>query len=293
MSTDMMLKQWMAIALAIAVGFPMGAGAQERPGRERPETGPRVFGLTFSRGRIGVVVKTDADPKADLLGARLEAVTPGGPADRAGLKAGDVITRFNGVALGGAENMGGRESGPGFVLIRLARGLNPGDTVRVEYRRGNANRRAAIVAAEIDNSWALALPTPQPSNRPDVRMRVEDGFPGTMLWGSPWLDLELTSLNPDLAEYFGTQDGVLVVKAAPDESLPFKGGDVILSIDGREPTTPGHAMRILRSYAPGESVKIEIRRKQHRQTVTWTVREPDPGPFHREPRGNREPGLRM
>jgi hypothetical protein len=38
--------------------------------------------------------------------------------------------------------MGGRESGPGFQLIRLARGLNPGDTVRVEYRRGNADRRA-------------------------------------------------------------------------------------------------------------------------------------------------------
>jgi hypothetical protein len=214
----MMLKRWSTIALAVSVGFPLAAPAQERQGRERVESGPRMFGLTFNRGRIGVVVKTDADPKADLLGARLEAVTPGGPADKAGLKAGDVITRFNGVALGGAEAMGGRESGPGFQLIRLARGLNPGDTVRVEYRRGNADRRATLVAAEIENAWERALPAPPvPSDRPDVRLRVEEGFPGMLLWGSPWLDLELASLNPELGEYFGTQDGVLVVKAAPDE----------------------------------------------------------------------------
>jgi C-terminal processing protease CtpA/Prc len=121
----MMLKRWSTIALAVSVGFPLAAPAQERQGRERVEAGPRMFGLTFNRGRIGVVVKTDADPKADLLGARLEAVTPGGPADKAGLKAGDVITRFNGVALGGAEAMGGRESGPGFQLIRV-RIENPG-----------------------------------------------------------------------------------------------------------------------------------------------------------------------
>ena len=77
------------------------------------------------------------------------------------------------------------------------------------------------------------------------------------------------------------------MKSSPDESLPLKGGDVILAIDGREPTTPGHAMRILRSYAPGETVKIDIRRKQRRQTVTWTVQQRDEGMFQRERRGER------
>jgi hypothetical protein len=46
-------------------------------------------------------------------------------------------------------------------------------------------------------------------------------------------------------------------------------------------------MRILRSYAAGESVKIEIRRKQRRQTVTWIVQQREEGLFHRERRGER------
>ena len=79
------------------------------------------------------------------------------------------------------------------------------------------------------------------------------------------------SLNSDLGEYFGTKDGVLVVKAPADSSLPLKGGDVITSIGGRKPANPSHAMRILRSYEKGETVSIEILRKQKRMTVAWKV----------------------
>jgi len=92
-------------------------------------------------------------------------------------------------------------------------------------------------------------------------------------FGSPWGDLEVVSLNPDLGEYFGTKEGVLVVKAPADSSLPLKGGDVILSIGGRRPTSPSHAMRILRSYEPGETVALDIMRKQKRVTVSWKVPE--------------------
>ncbi|HKC47095.1 MAG TPA: PDZ domain-containing protein, partial [Gemmatimonadales bacterium] len=62
-----------------------------------------------------------------------------------------------------------------------------------------------------------------------------------------------------------------VVKAPADSGLPLKGGDVILSIGGRKPTNPAHAMRILRSYDAGETVSIEIMRHQKRSTISWTV----------------------
>jgi len=51
----------------------------------------------------------------------------------------------------------------------------------------------------------------------------------------------------------------------------LKGGDVILSIGGRKPTSPTHAMRILRSYDEGETVSVEIMRKQKRMTLAWKV----------------------
>jgi hypothetical protein len=100
--------------------------------------------------------------------------------------------------------------------------------------------------------------------------------PHAMEWdfmGSPWGDLELVNLNQDLGDYFGTKEGVLVVKAPSDSSLPLRGGDVILSVGGRKPTSPSHAMRILRSYEPGETVSIDIVRKQKRTTLTWKVEE--------------------
>ena len=278
----------MLIALAFMSGLPAVVQAQDRPRRERDrdEMGSRVFTFALNRGRIGVVVKTDADARADQVGARVEAVSPGGPADRAGLKAGDVITRFNGVALGGAEAPDGDASGPGLTLVRLAHVLEPGDTVRIEYRRADASRTATLVAEEVRTALDMGMNRPPlPSDPPDVRWRAGEDLPGGMLW-SPWFDLDLTSLNPDLGEYFGTPDGVLVVRASRDASLPLKGGDVIVAIDGRKPTSPSHAMRILRSYAAGDSVKIEILRKQKRQTVTSIV--PERGASFRRER--RAPG---
>jgi len=94
-------------------------------------------------------------------------------------------------------------------------------------------------------------------------------------FGSPWGDLDLVSLNPDLGEYFGTKEGILVVRAPADSSLPLRAGDVILSVGGRKPASPSHAMRILRSYEAGETVSIDIMRKQKRTTVAWKVPEPE------------------
>ena len=58
-----------------------------------------------------------------------------------------------------------------------------------------------------------------------------------------------------------------MVKAPGDSTLPLRSGDVILVIGGRRPTSPSHAMRILRSYEGGETVTIEILRKKKHSTV--------------------------
>jgi len=214
-------------------------------------------------------VKTQPDSQADKLGAKIEGVTPGGPAAKAGLKVGDIITKFNGTALAGLKAEDEDESGPGTNLVQLARKLEPGDTVQIEYRRGSDTKKATLVAEDLGWMPNVRVMPGMPSmpdmpDMPDMR-HFEFSF------GMPWGDLELVSLNPDLGEYFGTKEGVLVVKAPADSSLPLKGGDVITSIGGRKPANPSHAMRILRSYEKGETVSIEILRKQKRLTVAWKV----------------------
>jgi S1-C subfamily serine protease len=262
-----MQRLWILVAAAL-VAWPEGAAAQRTPRPPRPPRAPRAFAYSFSdnHGRIGVVVNTAADSETDKIGAKLEGVTPSGPAAKAGLKVGDIITKFSGTSLAGVKPEDEDESGPGMKLVQLARKLEPGDTVQLEYRRGSDTKKATLVAEDLGSGWRVEIPGPGAMAMPHMPdMNVELAF------GSPWGDLELVSLNADLGEYFGTKDGVLVVKAPADSGLPLKSGDVILSVGGRKPTSPSHAMRILRSYDEGETVSVEILRKQKRMTLAWKV----------------------
>jgi S1-C subfamily serine protease len=87
----------------------------------------------------------------------------------------------------------------------------------------------------------------------------------------PWGDVELVSLTPALGEYFGTDAGLLVVRAGRMGELGLRDGDVILEIAGRQPQSPEHAMRILASFEPGESLQASIMRQRRRETVSVTV----------------------
>ena len=85
--------------------------------------------------------------------------------------------------------------------------------------------------------------------------------------GNVWADMELVELNEGLGKYFGTDTGVLVVSAPESDSLQLEDGDVIVTIDGREPTSVRHALRILGSYQAGESLEIQILREKKKRTL--------------------------
>jgi hypothetical protein len=64
-------------------------------------------------------------------------------------------------------------------------------------------------------------------------------------------------------------DGILVLES-PDTSahVDLKGGDVILTIDGRKPTGVEQLMRILGSYNDDETVSFDVMRDKRHVTVT-------------------------
>src|SRR5207247_4980623 len=90
--------------------------------------------------------------------AKIEGVTPGGPADKAGLKVGDIITKFNGTSLAAVKAEDDDQSGPGRKLVELARKLEPDDTVQIEYRRGNDTKQATPVAANMGAMCQWGIP---------------------------------------------------------------------------------------------------------------------------------------
>jgi S1-C subfamily serine protease len=168
--------------------------------------------------------------------------------------------------------------------MELARKLEPGDTVDVEYRRGGETKKTKVVARDLESTGfarrfrVQVPPTEMPFERSFPRMPMElDGGPGDvrMFVTDDGSGLHLADLNPELGEYFGAKQGVLVLETPKDSTVPLRAGDVIVAIDGRTPTSEAHAQRILRSYDGGETAKLEILRKQKKLTVTWKVPERD------------------
>ena len=288
-----MLRTMTMTALAVCLVAPPACGAaQEAPrartpsrSRVRVQSGPYAFAFD-NRGRIGVIVDTRANPTGDKVGARIDGITPGGPAEKAGLKVGDVITRFNGTALGAVKPEDEEDSGPGMKLIDLARELDPGDTVQVEYRRGNESRKATIIAEDLGGpGWEGPM-----LGMREFRMGPMPGFGENFEFSfGPWGGIELVKLNPDLGDYFGVREGVLVVSAPRDSTLSLKGGDVITTIGGRKPSSPEQAMKILRSYDPGDTVSINVFRKKKTVPLTWVVPDNDEHYMRMAPRMREEP----
>ncbi len=221
------------------------------------------------------------DQVPDSAGARVTAVTPGSPAERSGLRSGDVVTLFNGVKLGGLDD-------PASEVMRQGENIEVGDTITVEFKHDKDRKRVQMVAENLPGAFAYSfsdepgsgMVTPQPGGS-GFRMDMPEVFELGRIPGT-WLDIEMASVNKDLGEYFGVAEGVLVVRAPRDSSLGLRGGDVILSIGGRKATSPSQAMRVLRSYDRGESFDILVLRQKKKVTVSAKVPDRDRGYFWRE-----------
>jgi S1-C subfamily serine protease len=285
-----MYRHSLIAALALGAGPLPGKALAQEPGVRPDEMrgSQRVMQFVMNRrARLGLKVNLRAR-STDSVGAYVDAVTPNGPAAKAGIQSGDLITKLDGKSvLAGhqAEADGDRESLPGLHLVELAARLAPNDTVAVEFRRGKDRKTVSVVTADETDilfegrpggrAMAFRYFRPDGPGRPSTALEDSDldeplGM-GPFLYGSPLADLELAPLNPDLGQYFGASSGVLVVSAPKDSELRLKGGDVVLAVDGRKPAGPSQLLRILRSYERGESFKIEVLRKQKRETVTGRV----------------------
>jgi C-terminal processing protease CtpA/Prc len=239
---------------------------------------PLAIALSSSGPKMGVYLSTERDADTDSIGAVLDRVVEDGPADQAGLQAGDIIVSANGMPLARTSR---RDASPSTKLIGIKDELEVGDTLLVQYRRGSQTRTANIVLDELesDMSWTYSYPevgvvTPTPRVGISAPLRNARAF-SLLSWPTGWLEMELVELDEDLGAYFGTSEGLLVIRAPEDDDLDFRSGDVILNVDGREPTDQAHLVRIMRSYEPGETMNIEIMRNRNRQTVSITVPERD------------------
>lgn len=201
-------------------------------------------------------------------GVEVIGVSPGGPAEQAGLKAGDVVVSVDGQAL---RRSGERSASA--QLVEFMRGVEPGRAVKVDYLRDAKRRSASVTTAPAEPPMVRVI-------RERLAGPLAEGMamPGMELLLGPeraFRSLELVPVTPKLGAYFGTDRGLLVVRVAEGKGLPLEEGDVLQTIDGRTPENPGHAFRILRSYQPGEKVKLGVLRQRKQLVLEATMPAPD------------------
>ena len=219
-----------------------------------------------SKPRLGVTIAS-GDEEGPVEGVRILGVSPGSAASDAGLRSGDVLTSINGEPLGAAS-----EEVANLRLLDFMKGVEDGDVLAVEYLRDGKSGRVEVEPRIVENTFVWAGKGDGSEIRvvPPVAPEVADHY--RFEFGSPWAhtglgDLELVELNEGLGRYFGTDKGLLVVKAPKADAFNIEDGDVIQNIDGREPKDVRHALRILGSYAAGEKLELGIMRDKKRLTI--------------------------
>lgn len=208
-------------------------------------------------------------------GVEVMGVSPSGPAQSAGLQQGDVIVAIDGKALRAtAERNAGRQ------LVEQMRSVPPGQKVKVDYLRDGKKLSTVVTTVPAAPPMFRMLREHMPMLE---GLALPPEFEGMMMPGSRGLRaLELVPITPKLGQYFGTDKGLLVVKAPPAaEGGRLEEGDVILTIGGRTPENPRHAFRILGSYEPDEKVRVEVLRQRKRVAVDLAL--PQAGALHPPP----------
>ena len=215
------------------------------------------------RAVLGITIASD-NGDGPVEGVTVRGVSPGGAAADAGLQSGDIITAVNGESLTADDNEQANSN-----LIEFMSGVVEGDILDVEYLRNGKQDTVEVHPKEMS-----ALAYAFGPGRSGLSVKVAPDLPdidfSSFSWvsdGSGWGHMEMVSLTDRLGKYFGTDKGLLVVRAPDDETLKLEDGDVIQSIDGREPKSVSHAMRILGSYQSGEELELQIMRDKRRQTL--------------------------
>ncbi|MFM8989838.1 MAG: PDZ domain-containing protein [Alphaproteobacteria bacterium] len=226
----------------------------------------RDFGRT-RRGWLGVNIQNVTDEIAESVGmqkargAMVARVTEKGPAEKAGIVAGDIVVRFD-----------GKEVGEMRRLPRLVAETPVGRTVKVEVWRKGQAVLLDVLLGELEENEAQAGASQQRG-----RQQQPAQPPGPLPVES--LGMQLSALTPELRERHqvpARTKGVVVVRVEEGSIAAERGlrvGDVIVEVAQQEVTQPQQVVSKVQEAraAKRRSVLIMVERAGEQRFVGLPV----------------------
>jgi serine protease Do len=256
-------------------------------------------GSPHSQGYLGVDIRDVNDSQVaalklkDAHGAEVIRVDHDGPAGKAGLREQDVILQMNGTVIEGQDQ-----------LRRMLHDTPAGRTVTlILSRAGQLLTVTASLANRVDverqaweQRWVVPVPADDsPSPAPAQSTSNNSGgsgssssaaakgqsflSPGTAARGGHELMSVLTptytgvmveTMGPQLAEFFGTTDGGLLVESveanSPAAAAGLKAGDVVLRANSVKMASSSDWARVVRENR-GKTVEVVVLRDRKTQTL--------------------------
>jgi len=233
---------YMGVSFAIPIDVAMDIQSQLRASGK------------VSRGRLGVVIQEVSKELADSLGlarpmgAVVNSVEKGGPAEKAGVEAGDVILKFDGKAINSSAD-----------LPRLVAATRPGARSTIQLWRKGTTRDIQVTVGEMPDE-KLAGGKPSKSAKPAEQAPNRLGLVVSELTAEQKRELKMNS-------------GLLVedVRGIGARS-DLRAGDVIIAVISKGATTEVKSVdqfnKLLAQFEKGSNVTLLVRRGEMQTFIT-------------------------
>ena len=207
-----------------------------------------------TRGSIGVSFQEELGTNVITLkslgatyGLVIEGVEPGSPAEKAGLKGGDVITGVNGNPVK-----------TGNDLVNPIAQAPIGSKVKLSYVRDHAQKETTATVEDRTRVFPNAA----------GRLADQPGSAAPTEYG-----IHVDALTPERAHKVGLegQKGVLVTEIDPasfGDDLGFGQGDVISEVNRESVTSVDEYRKVISKLKPGDNVVFKVLRRQDDKVLT-------------------------
>jgi membrane-associated protease RseP (regulator of RpoE activity) len=210
-------------------------------------------------------------------GVGISSVSQNSPAERAGLKKGDVILQFDGEPVTSSRK-----------LLRLLGEAAPEQSVRLTISRNNSEQQLTVTLGQRAERVLRAGVAPDinryfrvnPPNTP----QVWNDAPGAYALGfgnNRRVGVTTTALTTQLANFFGVSGGHGLLITSISENSPaskagLKAGDVITEVNGAKIEDSGDFIREVNRKEDGDVTLTIIRDKSERTIKVTPERRPMP-----------------